>query len=225
MGQAIGEVIAFGIGVAISPLAIIAVVLMLASPGGRRRSSAFVGAWALGLAVVATLVLLAADGADADGDGTPATWVGVVKLLVGAGLLVLASRQWRGRPDGDAEPVLPAWMSRLDAIPPGRAAGLAVLLASVKPKNLLLTVGAALAVAQAGAASGGQAVALAVFVALGTLGPGAPLALDVLLGDGGAEVLGRLRGWMVRENPTIIAVLCAILAAKLVGDAISTLTA
>jgi hypothetical protein len=35
MGQAIGQVLAFGIGVTLSPVPIIAVVLMLATPKGR----------------------------------------------------------------------------------------------------------------------------------------------------------------------------------------------
>ena len=35
MGQAIGQVLSFGVGVALSPVPIIAVVLMLATPKGR----------------------------------------------------------------------------------------------------------------------------------------------------------------------------------------------
>jgi hypothetical protein len=40
-----------------------------------------------------------------------------------------------------------------------------------------------------------------------------------------AAILGSLRIWMVRENTTIMAVLCLIIGAKLIGDAISSLTA
>ncbi len=35
MGQAIGQVLSYGVGVALSPVPVIAVVLMLASPKGR----------------------------------------------------------------------------------------------------------------------------------------------------------------------------------------------
>ncbi len=69
MGRAIGEVLAFGAGVALSPLAIIAVVLMLAAPHGRTRAAAFLAGWIVGLGVVGTVVLLVADAADADDGG------------------------------------------------------------------------------------------------------------------------------------------------------------
>jgi hypothetical protein len=223
VGQAIGEILAFGVGVALSPLAVIAVVLILATPKGGVNGSAFLAGWVLGLAVVGTLVLLVADGADAGENGAPADWVSIVKIVVGVLLLVVAVRQWRGRPSGHAEPELPAWTTQLDSLTPPRAAGLALLLASVKPKNLLLTVGAALAIAETGVSTGSQAVALAVFVLLGTLGPGIPFAIHVLMRDRGADILTRLRGCMVRENSTIIAVLCLVIAAKLIGDAVGTL--
>jgi len=220
VGQAIGEVLPFGVGVALSPLAIVVVVLMLAVPKGRVNASAFLAAWVLGLAVVGTLVLLAADGADADDNGAPADWVSILRIALGALLVLVAVRQWRGR--RDPEPELPPWTQQVDTFTPAKAAGTAVLLAAVKPKNLLLTVGAAVAIAQTGVGTGGQAVALAGFVLLGTLGPGIPVAIHVLMGDRGAEILARLRGWMVRENATIIAVLCIIIAAKLIGGAISS---
>jgi hypothetical protein len=42
MGQAIGQVISFGVGVALSPVPIIAVVLVLATPKGRINGLVFV---------------------------------------------------------------------------------------------------------------------------------------------------------------------------------------
>jgi len=40
----------------------------------------------------------------------------------------------------------------------------------------------------------------------------------------GRELLTRLREWMVSEDATIIAVLCFVIAAKLLGDALVSLT-
>ena len=39
-----------------------------------------------------------------------------------------------------------------------------------------------------------------------------------------ARILGDLHDWMARENATIMAVICLIIGAKLIGDAISALT-
>src|SRR3954451_21998008 len=79
MGQAVGQVLSFGAGVALSPVPIIAVVLMLATPRGRVNGPAFLGGWLVGLAVVGTVVLLAASGGGASSAGEPATWVSWLK--------------------------------------------------------------------------------------------------------------------------------------------------
>ena len=223
MGDAIGQVLSFAVGVAVSPVPIIAVVLMLATPRGRVNGPAFVAGWVLGLTVVGTVVLVAAGGAGATENEEPATWVGVLKLVLGLLLLLVALRQWRGRPPAGTEAKLPKWMATIDRFPPGRAFGIAVALSAVNPKNLLLTVGAAAAIAQTGAETGEQAVALAVFVVVGTLGPGAPVALYFALGDRATRLLDELKQWMGAHNAAIMAVMCLVIGAKLVGDGISAL--
>jgi threonine/homoserine/homoserine lactone efflux protein len=223
VGQAIGQVIAFAAGVALSPTAVIGVVLLLSTARARSVGPAFMLGWMLGLATVGTVALAAASGAEASEAGAPATWVSVLKIVLGMLLLLVAVRQWRGRHPGDGEAKLPAWMQAIDKFTWPRAAGVAVALAALNPKNLLLTVSAAAAIAQTGADTGAQAVALAVFVLLGSLGVGVPLAIYFLMGDRATTVLGGLRGWMVRENATIVSVICVIIGAKLIGDAITAL--
>src|SRR3954467_10315294 len=106
MADAIGQVLSLAVGVAISPVPIIAVVLMLATPGGRVNGPAFLGGWLLGLAAVGTIVLLASSGADATGGAAPGRGVGWLKLVLGLLLLAVAARQWRGRPRaGEAAPL------------------------------------------------------------------------------------------------------------------------
>src|ERR1700754_5080940 len=96
MNEAIGAVLSFGVGVAISPVPIIAVVLMLATPRGRINGPAFLAGWAVGLGGVGTLVLGPSGGADATDDGAPAPWTGWLKLALVVLLLLVALRQWRG---------------------------------------------------------------------------------------------------------------------------------
>jgi threonine/homoserine/homoserine lactone efflux protein len=223
-GQAIGQGLSFGVGVALSPIPIIAVVLMLATPKGRVNGLAFLAGWVGGLAVVGTVILLAASGGEASEAGAPAEWVSIVKLVLGALLLVLAVKQWRDRPRGNAAPELPAWMKTIDTFTPLKSSAVAVLLCAVNPKNLILVVGAAAAIAQTGARAGGQAIALAVFVVISTLGVGAPVAIYYFAGGRATKLLGELHDWMARENATIMAVICLIIGAKLIGDAITALS-
>jgi threonine/homoserine/homoserine lactone efflux protein len=223
MNEAIGQVMAVGVGVGLSPVPIVAVVLMLATPRARSNGPAFVLGWIAGLAIVGTVVLLVSGGADATDDDGPATWVSVLKLVLGGLLVALAVKQWRGRPRGDASPPLPKWMRTIDAFQPPKALGTGALLSGVNPKNLLLTVAAAAAIAQTGVSGGEQALALAVFIAVGSLGVGAPLALFFLLGDRSQRLLDELKAWMVAHNAAIMATILLVLGAKLVGDGLTAL--
>lgn len=223
MGQAIGQVLSFGVGVALSPVPIIAVVLMLATPRARLNGPCFLAGWIVGIATLGAIVLVVASGASASKQGTPATWLSILKIVLGLLLLLLAAREWRARPREDRQPQLPAWMKAVDTFTPGRSIAMGVALSAINPKNLLLVVGAATAIAQTGAGTLSQAVALAVFIVIATLGVGAPVAIDFLMGDRAARILGQLHGWMARENATIMAVICLIIGAKLIGDAISAL--
>jgi threonine/homoserine/homoserine lactone efflux protein len=220
MGEAIGQVLSFGVGVALSPIPIIGVVLMLGTPRARPNSLAFIGGWIVGLAAAGTIVLLISSGASAGDESQPAEWVNVLKLLLGLSLLLLAFRQWRGRPSSGEQAAMPKWMHTMDAFRPAKAAGFGILLSAVNPKNLLLVVGAAAAIAQTGASAGKQAVALVVFVVIGTLGTGTPVVLYFAMGERSKKLLDELKAWMAQNNAAIMSVICLLIGAKLIGDAI-----
>jgi threonine/homoserine/homoserine lactone efflux protein len=223
VGDAIGQVLSLGVGVALSPVPIIAVVLMLGTPRARVNGPAFVLGWVIGLAVVGAIVLAVAGSANANEDGEPATWVDVLKLVLGALLLLVALKQWRGRPRRGEAAAMPQWMRSIDRFTPGRSLAIGAALSGINQKNLLLTLGAASAIAQTGVETGEQAIALAVFVLVGTLGPGLPVAIYFALGERAQAILGDLKTWMAGNNTAIMAVLCVVIGAKLIGDGISGL--
>jgi threonine/homoserine/homoserine lactone efflux protein len=223
MGDAIGQILPLGIGVAISPVPIIAVVLMLGTSRGRVNGPAFIAGWLVGLAAVGAIVLLVAGGAGADDEGGSPTWVAVLKLVLGAALVLLAAREWRHRPRGGADAALPKWMQAIDSFSPARALAMGVALSAINPKNLLLTVAAATAIAQTGISTGSELAALAVFVVIATLGPGVPVAIYFAMGRRAAALLDDLKNWMGANNAAIMAVLLLVIGAKLIGDGISAL--
>ena len=225
MGEAIGQVLSFAVGVAVSPIPIIGVVLMLATPRARTNGPAFIAGWVAGLTVAGTIVLLVSSGADAGAGGAGADWVSYLKLALGVIATLLAAKQWRGRPVDGAEPPMPGWMKSIDRFTTGRSLAFGVVLSAANPKNLLLVVAAAAAIAQTGASTGSQAVALAAFVLIGSIGTGAPVAIYFAMGERSNSILDDLKTWMSHNNGAIMAVLLLVIGAKLVGDAISALAA
>jgi threonine/homoserine/homoserine lactone efflux protein len=223
VADAIGQLLSLGVGVSLSPVPIIAVVLMLGTPRARVNGPAFVLGWIVGLTIVGVIVLVIAGGAGANDAGEPATWVDWVKLVLGVLLLIVAVRQWRGRPHAGEDAALPKWMQAIDQFTPGRSFGIAAALSGINPKNLLLTTAAAAAIAQAGLDTGEEAVSLAVFILVGTIGPATPVVIYFALGARGTKLLDGLKVWMGANNTAIIAVLCLVIGAKLIGDGISGL--
>ena len=94
MGQAIGDLLPLAIGIAISPVPIIAVILMLITPRARANGLAFLGGWLLGLAVVGTVVLVVANTAGVATSSGPSKAVSAIKLVFGLLLWLLAWRQF-----------------------------------------------------------------------------------------------------------------------------------
>lgn len=225
MGDAIGQELALAVAVAISPIPIIGVVVMLATPRARSNGPAFLLGWIAGLSTVGAIVLLISDGGGASDGGGPVGWVNALKLVLGILAVSLAAQQWRKRPQAGEDPEMPVWMEKANEFTPARATRFGVLLSAANPKNLLLVVGAAATIAQTGASAGAQIAALAVFVLIGTLGAGVPVALYFTLGERSKVILDDLKAWMSTHGAAIMAVLFLVIGAKLIGDAISGFSA
>jgi threonine/homoserine/homoserine lactone efflux protein len=222
MGSAIGQSLPVAVGVLISPLPIVAVVLMLVSRRATVNATAFLLGWFLSITVVALLVAVLVGSASTD-DGGPPAWAAWVKIVLGVLLVLLAVKQWRGRPRAGAEPETPQWMQAIDAFTPVRAFGLAVLLSAVNPKNLLLVVSGGAAIASASSDTTEQVVASIVFALVASIGVAVPVGVQLAAGERAGAVLDDLKGWMVQNNAVIMAVLLLVIGAKMVGDGISAI--
>ncbi|WP_436790505.1 GAP family protein, partial [Yinghuangia sp. YIM S10712] len=95
MGEAIGQILSYGVAVALSPFPIIGVVLMLGTPRARSNGPALLLGWVLGLALVGTIVLLVSGGAGPRDQGKPADWVSALDIALGVLLLWVAVTHWR----------------------------------------------------------------------------------------------------------------------------------
>jgi hypothetical protein len=224
MGKGISEVLTFAVGVAISPVPIIAVTLMLFSRRATVNGPVFLLGWVLALALVSTVVYLLADQSDAATNSTASDSIAWGKIVLGVLLLLLAVRNWRERPAPGAEPEMPKWMSGIDTLTPGKALGLGFLLAGVNPKNLILTAGAAAGVAQLGLSTTDTVVSLLVFVVLGSLTIAGPVVYYRFGGDGAKARLDALKGWLAAHNNAVMAVLFLVFGANLIAKGLPPLT-
>lgn len=222
MNGAIGESLPLAIGIAISPMPIIATILMLMSPRAGKTSLGFLFGWLAGTAIaVVAFTLLANVLPEQNGEGgRPA--VAIVQLLLGAGLLALAVRSWRSRPGPNDEPELPSWMSAIDSMGTRKALTLAFLLSAANPKNLLLAMSAGVLIGHAGLSTGGTAGTIAIFVAIAGSSVAVPVIAFQLAPQRIGTMLQHVRTWLVANNVTIMAILLLVIGAKVLGSGIAS---
>ncbi|MDD1725919.1 MAG: GAP family protein [Euryarchaeota archaeon] len=220
----IGDVLPLAIGVAVSPVPIIAIILMLLSKRAKRNSLSFLFGWIVGLAIVGSVVLFAAQTQDLSTGTGPSVAASVMRFALGVLLLFLAYRQWTKRPRPGHEPPMPKWLHSIDSVTPMRALGLALLLSAVNPKNLTLTLAAALAIAQSTLGSVQSVIALALFVVIASVSVAAPVILYFILGPKAAHTLDELRVWLTQNNATVVFILLLVFGAILIAEGINGIT-
>lgn len=220
MGETIGAILGEAIGVAISPVPIIAVILMLFSKSAKANSLSFLVGWLIGL-LGAGLIVLALG--ISSSDGAPSTASGVIKILIGAVFILLGIKQWRSRPKPGEQAKTPGWMSAIDDFTTAKAFGAGLVLSAVNPKNLGLTIAAAASIGSAGLSSGEEIVVLVVFVLIASVGVAAPVVMNLILGSKAEHTLNEMKEWLVANNATVMAVLFVVLGAKVLGGGISIL--
>ncbi|MET3568011.1 threonine/homoserine/homoserine lactone efflux protein [Leifsonia sp. 563] len=217
MGPVIGDVIPLALGVAISPIPIIAAILMLLSPKARGTSLGFLLGWLLGI-VVAVVVFTLLSSVLPQGDPDESKPIlGTVEIVLGLLLLVLAVQQWRGRPKVGTEPALPKWMSAIDTMTGARALVLGFLLSALNPKNLLMGVAAGVAIGSDAQTTAETVVAVIVYTVIAASTVAIPVIAYLAASARMARPLESLRIWLVYNNATIMAVLLLVIGVVLIG--------
>ena len=215
--QAIGELLPYSVGVALSPIPIVAVVLMLGTARARANGLMFAIGWVVGLSAAATIVLVVTGGASQAGSAT-ADSVSWGKLAIGVVFLAMARRSWRSRPKAGEDPKMPTWMADVDGLGPVKALGLGVALSGLNPKNLALAAAAGAAIAQAGLDAGSDAVGIAVFVVLGSVTVVGAVLFYLVAPTAAEAPLASIKTFMSAHNSVIMMVILLVLGAKLIGD-------
>ena len=218
MDATIGQILSFAVGVAISPVPIIALILMLFSNKATANSLSFAAGWILGL-LGAGLVVLAL-GLEAS-SGEPSDTSGYIKIAIGVLFLFLAWKKWKTRPKGGEEPQMPAWMASIEDFSAVKALGIGLLLSAVNPKNLGLTIAAAATIGASGLDAGEELFVLVVFVLLASITIIVPVGIYLIMGSKATSVLTSMKEWLIANNNTVMMVLFVVLGAKLLGDGIS----
>ncbi|WP_280231668.1 GAP family protein [Nocardia cyriacigeorgica] len=219
MGTVIGDLLPLAVGVAISPIPIVAAILMLLSADAGKTSTGFGLGWVVGIVVVTGVVVALSGSLSGSGDEQPSTAAAWIKIVLGVLLIALAVKQWLDRADTS----VPGWMQAIDEFGFGKAAGLGILLSAVNPKNLLLCLSAGVVIGTSGLSAGGDVAAIVIFTVLAAstvLVPviGYAVAADKLRGG-----LDTMKAWLQANNHIVMAIVLLVMGAVVLGKGIGGL--
>jgi threonine/homoserine/homoserine lactone efflux protein len=221
LSDVIGDLLPSALAVALSPIPIVAVVLVLGAPRARSAGPAFALGWIAGLLAVSIIVVLVVgSGSDPDSDDPGISWL---KVAIGILFLAMAANQWKKRPKDGQETDTPSWMATIDTAAPSRAAVLGAALSGANPKNLALTLAAAASIAEAGLGRADEAIAVAVFVAVGSSTVAGAVLFYLVDAERAARPLDAIKRFMSANNAVIMMVVLLLLGAKLLGDGLDVL--
>ncbi|MFC4125315.1 GAP family protein [Nocardia rhizosphaerae] len=219
MGPVLGDLLPLAVGVAISPIPIVAAILMILSKNAGGAAKGFAAGWVAGILAVTVVVTLIAGSLSGGDDKEPSAAVSWIKIVVGAGLIVLAATQWSARSDTE----IPPWMRAVDTLTTVKATGLGALLSGVNPKNLLLCVSAGLTIGGAGLGAGGAITAIVVFTLLASLTVLAVVLGYLVAADRLGPALNSLRTWLQDNNHAVMAIVLVVMGAVVLGKGIGGL--
>lgn len=218
MGAVIGDLLPLAVGVAVSPIPIIAAILMLLSKRAGTTSVGFAIGWLAGI-VVATTIFVALAGTISSSDG-PSTTSSLIKIVLGVLLLAVGVRQWRGR---TGEHAIPKWMTAIDDLTAAKGFGLAFALAAINPKNLLMCVAAGVTIGGASLSVGQQVGAVAVFTVIAASTVAIPVIGYLVAAQRLRAPLDALKQWLQTNNAIVMAVLILVIGIVLIGKGIGGL--
>lgn len=205
-------------GVAITPVPVLAILILLLSQEGKRRSLPFALGWVLGIAVTVVIFLMTALLLAEVLTGDPKPVLGSVQLVLGSLLLIRAVRLWATRRSKEAD--WPAWMATIAEASVGAALLRGFLQVAATPKNLLLTASAGAVIAEAALGTGPGAVVVVVFTAVAGVSVLVPLVAGLAASDRAGHRLAAARAWIEHQNAGIMTVVLLVMGSVVVGRGI-----
>ena len=214
MNGVIGDVLPLAIAIAISPIAIVAAILMLFSTQTGSTSLGLLIGWVVGIVAAVTVFTVITGGVDAGQSQAGVSWV---KVGLGAVLMSAGLRQWHAR---DRHRSAPKWMAAIDRMGFVQALGLGLALAAINPKNLLMAAAAGIAIGAAELSVADTVVVVAIYTVIAASTVAIPVVAYAVARDRMRAPLDRAKSWLEANNAAVMSVLFLVIGAVLVGKGI-----
>ena len=221
MKTVIGDILPLVIVVAVSPINIVAAILLLFSKRPIANASSYLLGFMVGIAAVVSGITVLADAIGLEPDSDRSRGASALLLVLGVLLLVVAVRKLAHRPGPDEPPGTPKWMEGIGDFNAGRSLLAGIAVGALNPKNIAVAVASGVVIANGELPAVQQIVVLAIYTILVSLGVAAPIVTALALGDRSGSVLTAWKDWLDRNTATVMAVIYLFFGVILVGKGIA----
>lgn len=220
MRTVIGDVLPLAIVVTVSPINIVAAILLLFTKRPILHASCYFAGFVVGVAGVLGALTAIASAADLSTHSERSRGASALLLALGVVLLVVAVHKFRSRPSAGQSAPTPAWMQGIAGFGPGKSLLIGFTVGAANPKNIAVGLASAITIASAGLSAAQSVGVVAVYTVVACLGVATPIVAMLILGDGADEVLSGWQSWLDRHNTAMMAVIYLIFGVILVGKGI-----
>ncbi|WP_223694233.1 GAP family protein [Leifsonia poae] len=239
MGPLIVSLLPLAFGIALSPLAIMALVAVLLSRHGRTNGIAFLIGWVVAVVAVLAVSLWIFALVEVHARAQPPLWVPLVRLVLGLFLLLAAIVVYRRGSARNrqmaqavtpadvvqAAPQLPGWLNAVESFKPGRSALLGFGIFVLNPVDASCAILAALDLQLASISTGAMVTTAIVFAVVGVLPIAVPVLFTLIRGEKAQPLLTASRGWIATHTNVLNAALLLVIAVLQLQKGLSTLLA
>ena len=222
MLEATGNAIPVAVGIAISPLAVAALMVMLLTPKAGLNAPSFLLGWLLGFVIIGFLAHFI-PGFEVSSD-KPGMLAGVVRLVLGLVLLLLALWQFRRQADFGEEKTQ-RFLGRINDMNAGHSVLAGLLLTAGHPKNLPLIAAGVAAIGRYNLDILSEILAFLIFTMVSSVTLVLPMMLFFLARHRVEIIFGHWKSWLIRNNDIIVLLLLLVFGALLIGRGLKMLAA
>jgi hypothetical protein len=221
MEQALGTLLPIAVAAALSSLPIMVTILILLSHKRNQSALPFLVGWVLGAVIVVSVGTIAASSIPQPRPRQSDTTAGVLEILLGAALAVLSLHAMLRRGDsvgGSAS----KWAEMVGALSAAKSLGLGLVL-NIRPKGLILSTAASLALRSAKLNVEEAAVLVVVYSAIATSTVTVPIVATLASPRRMEPRLIDARDWLDEHGYVVTATIMLMIGVIIVGSGIAKL--
>jgi len=217
----IGDLLPLALVVAVSPINIVAAILLLFSKRPVANATIYLLGFVLGVAAMLSGMTALADAIGLSPDTDRSRGTSALLLALGLFLIIVGVRKLSHRPGPEQKADQPSWMKGIGDFGAGQSFVVGASVGALNPKNIAVAFASAVVVATAQLPVGQQVGVIAIYTLVASIGVASPIVTAVTLGDRSETILSAWREWLDRNNGTVMAVIYLFFGVILLGKGIA----